>query len=54
MLRNVADTDVRLETVQEHMRLENLHDFPGCAAKFGKATIRRAVHLDDESKDDDD
>jgi predicted ester cyclase len=37
MLRIVAETDVRLETVLEHMRLENLHDFPACAAKFGKA-----------------
>jgi predicted ester cyclase len=37
MLRIVAETDVRLETVLEHMRLENLHDFPGCVAQFGSA-----------------
>ena len=37
MLRTVSATDVRLETVLEHMRLENAHDFPACAAKFTKA-----------------
>ena len=37
MLRFVSETDSRLETVLEHMRLENAHDFPGCVAKFGSA-----------------
>jgi steroid delta-isomerase-like uncharacterized protein len=37
MLPIVSATDVRLETVLDHMRLENAHDFPACAAKFGSA-----------------
>jgi predicted ester cyclase len=37
MLSVVSQTDPRLDTVLEHMRLENDHDFPGCVAKFTKA-----------------
>ncbi|HEV2344914.1 MAG TPA: ester cyclase [Actinocrinis sp.] len=28
--------DLRVATVNEHMRLENAYDFPGCIGKFGK------------------
>src|ERR671932_2262711 len=28
--------DGRVEIVNEHMRLENAHDFPACIAKFGR------------------
>ena len=29
--------DKRVATVNEHMRLENAYDFPGCVGEFGKA-----------------
>lgn len=37
MLLIVAATDARLETVLDHMRLENAHEFAACVAKFGSA-----------------
>jgi steroid delta-isomerase-like uncharacterized protein len=33
----VPDADPRVELVNEHMRLENAHDFDACIAKFGRA-----------------
>ena len=32
----MPDTDARVAIVNEHMRLENLHDFAGCIAMFGR------------------
>ena len=37
MLNFVGDPDAMVATVNEHMRLENLHDFPACIGKFGTA-----------------
>lgn len=34
----VVEDDPRLRTVNEHMRLENLHDFPACIAEFSRAS----------------
>ena len=36
MVRRVPDLDRRVETVNEHMRLENAHDFSACIDKFGR------------------
>jgi steroid delta-isomerase-like uncharacterized protein len=33
----MPDADPRVDIVNEHMRLENAYDFPGCIAKFGHA-----------------
>jgi hypothetical protein len=33
----VADSDPRVAVVEEHVRLENDHDFAACIAKFGRA-----------------
>ncbi len=33
----MSDQDPRVATVNEHMRLENLHDFAGCIAEFSSA-----------------
>lgn len=37
MVRRVADADadVRVQIVNEHMRLENAHEFAGCIGQFG-------------------
>lgn len=35
-LRLVSDAERRVEIVNEHMRLENAHDFAACIAKFGR------------------
>jgi predicted ester cyclase len=32
----MPDTDPRVDSVNEHMRLENAHDFGGCIAEFGR------------------
>jgi steroid delta-isomerase-like uncharacterized protein len=32
----MANTDQMVAVVNEHMRLENAHDFPGCIAQFGR------------------
>ena len=36
MKLRMPDTDARVALVNEHMRLENLHDFAGCIAVFGR------------------
>ncbi|MDQ4103986.1 MAG: ester cyclase [Actinomycetota bacterium] len=33
----MPDGDRRVEIVNEHMRLENAHDFPACIGEFGRA-----------------
>ncbi len=37
MLDSVPSQDPRVATVEEHMRLENAHDFPACIREFTKA-----------------
>jgi steroid delta-isomerase-like uncharacterized protein len=37
MLRPMTEADPRVETVLEHVTLENAHDFEGCTAKFASA-----------------
>lgn len=32
----MSDADRRVETVNQHMRLENAHDFPACVGVFGR------------------
>jgi hypothetical protein len=32
----VSEGDQRVAIVNEHMRLENAHDFPACIAAFGR------------------
>lgn len=44
-----ADPDPRVVTVNEHMRLENAYDFPGCIGEFGRAKYE--VVADDELYD---
>lgn len=41
--------DPRVDTVNEHMRLENAHDFAGCIAEFGRA--RYEVVAEDQQYD---
>jgi predicted ester cyclase len=45
----VANGDRRVEVVEEHVRLENDHDFPACIGKFGRA--RYEVVAGDETFD---
>jgi steroid delta-isomerase-like uncharacterized protein len=45
----VANGDRRVEVVEEHVRLENDHDFAACIAKFGRA--RYEVIAGDETFD---
>jgi steroid delta-isomerase-like uncharacterized protein len=38
----MSETDPRLARVNEHLRLENAHDFPGCIAEFSRAKYEMA------------